>query len=151
MLITHQWVSLYGDNHWGAFRFSVPSLPANAIILDAFLRVYVDSHTEDWPNMIIYAEASANPAPLTATNNNVSDRPRSSASVPWMGMDIGDGWKQSPSVAPLIEESLQRAGWSGALLFILDGQTLIMDNTFELRQWDFMNGAFGAELVITYR
>lgn len=151
MLITHRWVSLYGDNHWGALRFSMPSLPTNAIILDAFLRVYVDSLTEDWPNMFIFAEASANPAPLTATDNNISDRPRSSASVAWMGMDIGDGWKQSPSVAPLIEETVQRAGWSGTFVFIFDGQTLIDDNTFEIRQWDFMNGAFSAELVVTYR
>jgi hypothetical protein len=150
-LVAYGWISLYSVDHWGATRFVVPNVPRGATIDAAYLDVYVDSDTEDTPNVILYVEPSSNPAPPSATASDISTRLLSISNVLWMDVDTGGGWQRSPDLRVLVQEVVDLSGWTpgSAILFIWDTQSA---DDFEFRQWDYdMAGAFAAQLTIRYR
>jgi hypothetical protein len=151
ILIAYGWISLYSLDHWGATRFTVPEIPQGTAIDAAYLDVYVDSDMEDTPNMTLYVEPSASPAPISTTSGDISARPLSIASVDWMGIDTGAGWQRSPDLRALVQEVVDLPGWApgSPILFIWDTQSA---DDFEFRQWDYDGtGAFAAQLTIRYR
>ena len=151
MLIAWNWISMYSDDHWGALRFDLSGLPPGAIIEDAYVQLYIDSLMEDSPRVLLWAEASDSPAPLTDVMNNISDRPRTLSMVSWIDENIGDGWQRTPPLNSLIEEVTTRPGWSGPVVIIFDSLDVVGMDFFEFRQWDNMTGAFSPQLVVLYR
>jgi hypothetical protein len=151
VLVAYGWISLYSLDHWGATRFTVPGLAQGSVIDAAYLDVYIDSDTEDTPNMILYVEPTAAPAPLAPTDFDVSSRPLSTSNVLWMGLDTGAGWQRSPDLRALVQEVVDLPAWSASetILFIWDTQSA---DDFEFRQWDYDGaGTFAAQLTIRYR
>ncbi len=149
MLIAYGWISLYDADHWGATRFVVPELPPGATIDEAFLEVFVDSDTEDMPNVVLHTEPTPAPLALAMADSDISSRLVSTASVAWIANDIGPGWRESPDVAAIVREVTDRSDWTpgSALMFIWDAQA----PNFEVRQWDYdQAGGFAAKLTIHY-
>ena len=152
MLLTHWWISLYSDEHWGALRFELSGWNPAATIHDAYLEVYVDSTDEDSPRLRVFAERSPDAARLASTNNDIGSRPRTRSAVPWNDDDMGASWQRSPSIAILLREVTSLPGWrSGShFLVIFDTQPDPSGRTFEIRQWDHSGGSYAARLVIEY-
>lgn len=152
MLVAYPWVSLYSDDHWGAIRFQVPSVPQGAVIDDAYLELYVDGLNEDDPAVRIYAEPTASPAPLSTTASDISDRPRSANSVEWISTSIGEGFQRTPGLSSLVQEIVNLPSWTpgSSILFIFDSLPPA-SVLFEFRQYDHSADLYAARIFIRYR
>ena len=150
VLVSYSWMSLYTNDHWGAMRFALPNVQPGATIVDAYLDVYFDTgSTEDDPNVAITSEASANPTALVTLNNNISNRQRGVASVSWIAANLGSGWHRTPSLASVVQERVNYAGWAPGqyVMFIFDTQ----GPTFEIRQRDFAPaGTYAPKLTVRF-
>jgi len=149
VLVEYSWISMYTADHWGALRFVIPQVAHGAQIVAAFLDVYVDTGTqEDDPNVALTSEASANPSPLVAVNNNISSRPRGTASVTWMGSNLGSGVQRSPSIAVVVQERVDDPAWAAGqpIMFIFD----TLGPSFEIRQHDHSAGIYSAQLTVRF-
>ncbi|HEY5922411.1 MAG TPA: hypothetical protein VIV11_12105 [Kofleriaceae bacterium] len=150
VLVSYSWMSLYTADHWGAMRFALPQVPRGATVVDAYLDVYLDTGaTEDDPNVSITSEASANPAALMSLNNNISNRPRGTARVAWVATNLGTGMRRSPSLAAIVQERIDAAGWMTGqpILFIFD----TVGPSFEVRQRDHAPaGMYAPKLTVRF-
>jgi hypothetical protein len=151
VLLTHQWISLYTNDHWGGLRFQVADIARGATIVDAWLELRIDTaQNEDDPNVRITAQAAANPGTFVAQNGNVSSRPRGTNVVGWQANDIGlNQVRRTPSIAILVRERVTDPNWQpgNSMVFIFDTQ----GPSFEFRQWDYApTGTFAPVLVVQY-
>ncbi|MGD9081810.1 MAG: hypothetical protein PVG96_20865, partial [Desulfobacterales bacterium] len=112
------------SNQQIGMRFNNISIEQGAIINSAYIRFACD---ETWPTetttLTFYGQAHNNALTFSGVNNNISHRVKTSASVTWT---ITDQWAtaheyhQSPDLAPLIQEIVDRSGWeSGNSLVII--------------------------------
>ena len=149
VLVAYAWMSLYTTDHWGAMRFAVPQVQRGAVIVDAYLDVYLDTgSTEDDPNVAITSEATADATPLASVNNNISNRPRGAARVTWTATNLGSGMRRSPSLASVVQERVDDPAWAPGhrIMFIFD----TLGPSFEMRQYDFAPAGMYAP-VLTVR
>jgi hypothetical protein len=111
----------FGDSQWGdasGFQFGV-GIPQGATIQSATLEVWVYSHggaTGSSYTAGIRIEDSDNAAAFScATNNEVEDRSYLGTTVSWSipssGLPTGQ-WNSSPDLASLIQQIVDRPGWS---------------------------------------
>ena len=83
-----------------------------------------------------------------ATNNNVSSRTSTTATVTWTATSIGAGAKNAPELKTVIQEITDRAGWSSgnALALIIWGRS-----GASLLRWNqYDNGSGASSLSIDY-
>jgi hypothetical protein len=103
---------------------------------------------------LIQAQAAANAQTFTAADNNISSRPRTTASVNWTvpawtgGSATADS--TSPNLNAVVQEIVDQSGWSSgnSIAFIISGD----DNPENARAaWSFNGNADLAPLLtITY-
>lgn len=154
VLVDYGWVSLGSPEHWGGMRFALPDLPQGATIVAAEFLVYVDDDNGvyDSPRVEIYGELAANPPVFTATNDDISARTRTKASVVWSADDIGAGLHKSPSIVSVIQELVDQPDWAPNqhIVLILDATAETGANaSFEYRQFD-LGAQFAPTLGIQY-
>jgi hypothetical protein len=105
-------------------RFQNISIEQGAIINSAYIRFACDeTGPTETTTLTFYGQAHNNALSFSSSNNNISHRVKTSASVTWT---ITDQWAtaheyhQSPDLAPLIQEIVDRSGWeSGNSLVII--------------------------------
>lgn len=103
----------------GLVRFRNVTIPKDSAIQSAYIRVYVPGLTYDDPFLYIYANDVDNAADLVA-EEEVTDRVRTTAEVPWTEDSIGGDWANSPDITDVIQEIVSRGGWvSGNALAVL--------------------------------
>jgi Bacterial Ig domain len=111
-------------------RFTGVAVPRNATITKAYVQLTVDEVTTAATSLTVQGQASDNAATFVAgtTNNSVSSRPRTAASVAWTPA----GWttvgahgvdQRTPELKSVIQEIVNRAGWASgnAMAVIVTG------------------------------
>ncbi len=106
-------------------RFTGVNIPPGAVIQNAWIQFTVQAASSDATSLTLQAEASDNPATFTTASNNISTRPRTTASVSWTPVswntvDEAGTDQRTPNLASVIQEIVDRPGWaSGNALAIL--------------------------------
>lgn len=131
-------------------RFQNVTIPKNATIDSATLNVYVNSASVDEPNLYIYGQAADNAGEFINATNDISSRPKTTAKTTWYvaSPGTGAGSKTSPDIKGVIQEIVNRAGWTSGnalVLIFVD----ISGSNFRFRSWD-TDAATAAKLTVNY-
>ncbi|MEZ4776430.1 MAG: PKD domain-containing protein [Bacteroidia bacterium] len=109
-------------------RFSGLNIPQGSTILNAYVQFTVDEVKKGAISLNIKGEASDDSSPFQSTNLNVSNRPTTSANVPWAPVNwtvIGEQGvdQRTPDISTIVQEIVNRPGWttSSALSILIDG------------------------------
>lgn len=109
--ITNNIGSVFANNPYGALEFHEIDVPKGAIPTSFYLKLWPDTH--DDPGLTIRLQKDAEPATLTTTNGDISDRtPFTDAGTEWSGANIGTGaYKNSPDFSAAGQEVFALAEW----------------------------------------
>jgi hypothetical protein len=116
-----------GDQTVG-LRFIDVDIPQGATIVDAFVQFQVDEASSQTTSLTIEAQDTDNAQAFTSSNWNISNRATTSADVwwnpaTWKTVGNAGAKQQTPDIAPIIQEIVNRPGWSSgnALVLIITG------------------------------
>ncbi len=130
-------------------RFTGINAPRGAHITNAYVQFQVDEATTAAADLVVRAQASDNAPAFTTTNFNVTSRPTGSASTswvpaPWLTVGARGAAQRTPNLAPVLQQVVDRAGWSGggALVLVVTGSGARVAEAFE--------GTFAPVLHIEY-
>jgi hypothetical protein len=111
-------------------RFTGVQIPKGATIVDANVQFRADETGSGTTNLTIRAERADNSAPITTSAFNISNRPRTSASVAWAPpawptVGASGPAQLTPNLASVIQEVVNRPGWvaGNALTVIVTGSS----------------------------
>ncbi len=110
-------------------RFANVDIPENAIIRSAYLRFYTNnSDSTGTVNFTITGEASDNSASFSNNTNNISNRPKTTASTNWSPPDWDEPWvskdiHKSADISNIINEIISRQGFvsGNAITLFIEG------------------------------
>ena len=94
-------------------RFVDMNIPKGSNITKAYIKFKIDEADSGTSNIIFRGEDSDSAAIFTSATSNISNRPKTSASVSWSPTDwssIGST-VNSVDISPLIQEIISRSGW----------------------------------------
>lgn len=148
----YRWINAPSENDvvlestsWGGLRFSDLPVPQGARIVSANVEVLI-AYRDD-PSLYIYAQDTDNAADFSASG------PRTRAGmryfVRWYADSIGEGWRTSPDLAPLIQEVVDQPGWRSGNALVLLWQNA--GGRLRFRQWDHDGGLSAARLHVVYQ
>ena len=110
------------------YKFNNVSLPDDAIITSAYLQFYAEEVQTGAANINIAADASPNPAPFVATNNNLSGRATTSNTAnwvpaPWPSLNANGVDQQTVDLSTVVQEVISTTGWQAgnSLVFLMTG------------------------------
>ncbi|MFC1658222.1 hypothetical protein ACFL1D_02425 [Candidatus Omnitrophota bacterium] len=134
---------------WGAHRWDLDSpIPRGAKIVSAYASLYVDASYNDVEGYLHF-QLGASPVSFTATDQDITDRGRTTASLNWIESDMSGGWEDTSSlVAPLQEVVSSYSPTALALIFRPD-LTMAVDAVFRSTSYDD-NATQAAKLHIEY-
>ena len=98
-------------------RFTNVTLPPGAAIVDAYVQFEVDEVSTGTPvSLVVQGETTLNPPTFTTATRNVSSRPRTSTSVPWIPptwptTHVAGPDQRTPNIAGVIQEIVGQEGW----------------------------------------
>jgi PKD repeat protein len=107
-------------------RFQNVTIPPGSTISNANIVFTADEESSVSTDLIFHAEAADNAAAFTNTRYDVTDRLVTSSFVAWPGIPawntIGATY-QTPNLAPIIQEVIERPGWSygGSIVLVVSG------------------------------
>ncbi|HKJ38570.1 MAG TPA: SBBP repeat-containing protein [Anaerolineales bacterium] len=117
-----------GSNQHVGLRFTGVEIPQGATITAAWIQFTVNEATSDTTSLIVQAQAADDPSTFTSSSGNISSRPTTSASVPWIPpvwdtVDVGGPDQRTPDLAYVVQEVVDRQGWieGNPLVFIITG------------------------------
>jgi hypothetical protein len=115
-------------NQTVGMRFNAVDVPLGAAISNAYVQFQVDEVNTEPTSLVIHAEAADNAVTFTTTSGNISSRPTTAATVawspaPWETRGLAGPDQQTPNIAALIQEVVDRPGWAGgnSLVIIITG------------------------------
>ncbi len=136
-------------------RFQTIPIPQNSTIDSAKLTIYYygypnydkmdcDVQCQDSDDALLFVAGTY--------NGNISDRPRTTASVLWQENWLNNGWKESPELKTIVQEVISRAGWvqNNNIVFLLDANRDWLSGGSLFYAWDYPSNQYGAKLDITY-
>ncbi|MDX1301628.1 metallophosphoesterase family protein [Photobacterium sp.] len=117
-----------GSDQTIGLRFSAVTIPQGASIERAYVQLQTDETSSDTTLLTIEAENTDDAATFTLSNGNVSTRQRTTNTLSWFPPawttvgEVGPD-QQTPDIAPIIQEIVDRPGWSSgnALAIIISG------------------------------
>ncbi len=115
-------IGLGGAALWAGFRIANVTIPPGSTINSAPASVVLTTTTNDTPQLDIYGEAADNANTYTGSSTEISGRPRTASKVNWSGTDIGTGRKTIGDLKTIVQEIIDRPGWSSgnAINFLFD-------------------------------
>lgn len=120
------WVRSYPDEasayyQCGGFRFPNVTIPQASTITAAKVSVCVEDIDWDDMNTVIYGNDVDNAVDFLANPNiiNQAQRPRTVANVIWVQDSLGVGWKEKAGLQSIIQEIVNRPGWSSGNALVL--------------------------------
>ena len=138
-------------NTFIALRFTNVTVPQGATINapGTTLEVYIVSTSYDDPDVDVYLEDADNSAALSTASNNLSGRSLTTAKVTWTATGVGAGWRSPGSLAAVVQEVTDRAGWASgnAMTVLLD--SLSAANNLRIRPYEY-DTTLAAKLTIDY-
>ncbi|MEZ4826640.1 MAG: T9SS type A sorting domain-containing protein [Bacteroidia bacterium] len=109
-------------------RFRGLNIPQGSIITDAFIQFTVDELDFSGTNYTIKAQASDQSDAFGSNYQNISSRPKTTASVSWSPSiwnqyNVSGPNQRTPDISSLIQEVVNRPGWStnSALTMFVSG------------------------------
>ncbi|MFL6010730.1 MAG: right-handed parallel beta-helix repeat-containing protein [Gaiellaceae bacterium] len=117
-----------GNNQRVGIRFANVTVPRGATISRAYVQFEADEAQSDPTSLVLQGEAADNAAAYTTTANNISARPRTTASTNWapapwtLVSEVGAN-QRTPDLANIIREITNRPSWAAgnALSLIITG------------------------------
>lgn len=111
-----------GNRYGAGMRFTLDTVPQGATITSAFVEVVFPSGTRDNPDGVWYGNDVDN-ANNYSSEQDIWTRALTTASVSWVAGSLGAGvYVQSPDLSSIIQEIVNRPGWSPgqsvALMFL---------------------------------
>ena len=106
-------------------RFTELAIPQGATITHAYIQFQAKNRDSRATNLLIEGEATHNASRFTNARRNISSRNRTNAAVrwrpaPWRTIGAAGPDQQTPDIASVIQEIVNRPGWSsGNTLAIL--------------------------------
>lgn len=115
-----------GTNQIIGMRFTGITIPTNAIISTAHIEFEVDHASIPITNLTFWAQDIDDAPTFANSNYNISNRTKTSASVDWLNVsewDVIDVKHNSPNLATLIQEVVDRPGWLNGndIVFLVEG------------------------------
>ncbi len=117
-----------GDKICG-MRFQNLAIPQGSTITSAYIQFEVDEVRDGITNLTIWGQNHENPTTFSNSNNNISSRDKTTASVSWDNVpewgilhEVGVA-QQSPDLSAIIQEIVDLEDWSSgnAIVFIVEG------------------------------
>ena len=115
-------------NQTVGIRFAGLQIPPGATIVDAYVQFEVDESTSAATTLTIRGQLAADAATFSATNLNISSRPRTSAFVSWSPpgwptLQVAGPDQRTPNLAAVLQEIVGQGGWSQghAIALIITG------------------------------
>ena len=119
-------------------RFNELNVPQGATITNAYIQFQVDESSKESTNLIIQGEASNNAVTFSTTNNNISSRPKTTASVnwspkPWSTVKERGVDQRTPDISSIVQEIVDRENWvsGNSLVTIVTGSGERIAESFE--------------------
>lgn len=117
-------------------RFNVVDIPQGATITNAYLEFQVDETSSENTSLVFRGHAADNSEAFTNAAYNISNRPKTSASVSWNNISAWNtvGAKvQSPNLVSVIQEIVNRGSWASgnSLSIIINGSGRRVSTAFE--------------------
>ncbi len=119
-------------------RFANIQIPAGATINSAFIQFTADETDNEPTNLTLTGELTANSAPFSNTDFDISNRPNTSAMVSWNEIpewdEVGESGvdQQTPDLTAIIQEIVNQDGWApgNALSIVIsgDGKRVVVSN-----------------------
>ena len=105
------------NNAVSGLRFNSVSIPQGRTILKAYIEFVAIENSQTLPsetNFVIVGEAADAAAVFNTTLNNIKSRTATSASVNWnnVGPWTKDDTYRSPDISAIVQEIVDRGGWS---------------------------------------
>ncbi len=115
--------SVGSDVHVG-LRFTDLAIPNGATITNAWLEFTADEVRSGITDATIRAQDADNPASFNALTTDISSRGTTTALVTWNSIPAWDtvgATYQSPDISPIVQEVVDRSGWSAgnAMAFVI--------------------------------
>jgi type IV pilus assembly protein PilY1 len=133
-------------------RFREIDIPKNATIVDAFIDFTADGNNSFGnPTVTISGQAADDPGAFTNSNNNISSRPTTSASVNWTTGDFSyNNVYTTPDLKTIVQEIVNRSGWAPDNAMVFTMTTSSPNRTRSVYSRDG-NGQKAPRLRITYQ
>jgi hypothetical protein len=116
------------SNQTVGMRFNGIDIPQGAAIAGAYIQFQTDETDSEATSLTIQGEATDNAPTFVNTDGNISSRARTTAAVswsppPWTTKGEAGPDQQTPDIAPVIQEIINRPGWSSdnSLVIIITG------------------------------
>ncbi|HKQ58760.1 MAG TPA: right-handed parallel beta-helix repeat-containing protein [Candidatus Eisenbacteria bacterium] len=121
-------------------RFASLPIPPGTTIAAAWIQFEADEKQSEITNLVIQAQAADHASTFAKVTNNVSGRPRTTASAAWSPPawtatgQAGAG-QRTPDLAAVVQEVVNRPGWTSgnAIAFIITGTGHRTARSFEGR------------------
>lgn len=131
-----------------AMRFIGVTIPAGSTVTAASLDIFLTSGSYDDPDVTFSGEAVGNAAAFSTSNNDLTNRPKTTATVTWTASGVGTGTTTTPDLSAIVGEIVGGSGWASgnALVIFVQG-----NNSGSALRWaaaDSTNPA--AVLNVTY-
>lgn len=118
-----------GSNQWVGMRFQNITIPQGTVILSASIQFTVDETDSGSTSVQIWGHDADNSGTFTTTVNNISNRPRTTASVNWSTIPawntVGQAGtdQETPDLTSIVQEIVNRGGWASgnAMSFVISG------------------------------
>jgi len=116
------------NNQLVGMRFTSVTIPNGSTISSAYIQFQVDETNSGAVSVNIQGQAIDDAPTFTTGNSNISSRGRTSATVPWAPVPwttVGEAGpdQQTPNIATVIQEIVNRPGWASGndLVIIMTG------------------------------
>lgn len=124
-----------GQQAWVGFRFRNVAIPQGVTITGAYIELRAADSNSENTDLTIFGQDEDDPEQFSNGRDNISKRPRTAASVAWNNIpnwSSGNTY-QSPDIAAIIQEIVDRSGWSSGneMVIVLrsddfDGKRLVV-------------------------
>jgi hypothetical protein len=136
-------------------RFINVAIPQGAIINSAYIEFETDEAESGATSLVIFGENVDSANEFSTSDDDISDRPKTSASANWSPSSWSsvDELHQTPDVASIIKEIVDRSGWSSGndLVIMIEPDSTCTDSncrrTAEAHEGESSNAPL---LVINY-
>ncbi|MFC1600669.1 6-bladed beta-propeller, partial [Patescibacteria group bacterium] len=117
------------DDQLVGMRFNSVDIPQGATIQSAYIQFSVDETTSETTNLTIHGEDSDSPNTFSSSDNNISNRTKTSSSVSWNPSSWTTRWddggpdQQTSDIRSVVQEIVDRPGWSSgnSLVIMISG------------------------------
>ena len=140
------WPNIY-THYLGYFRFQNITVAQGATISSAYLKPYQSSSSS---KTLTVKGLDKDNASAPSGGSELASSNFTSAGITDFASGTGAGQKTSPDIKTIIQEIVNRAGWSSGNAMMLAVYTTSWSGIWNARSYDYSSASEAAQLVIEY-